>query len=121
MTYNTQEILNTIAQVIYDKKGLNIVGIDVKGIFNLTDYCMVASGNVDRHVKAMSHEIIEKVREMGLKPLYVDGGDTGEWIVIDYGEIIVHLLVPELRDRYRLEELWHDGKILNLELMVENI
>lgn len=109
-------ILNLIAQIIFDKKGFNILALDVREISTLTDFFLIAEGNVDRHVSALSGAVIEKLKEVGIYPAHVEGRELGDWIVLDYREIVVHLFMPGMRDKYRLEELWHDGKVVDLNL-----
>ena len=112
-------ILNLIAQKIYDKKGFNIIAIDVRGISTLTDYMIIAEGNVERHVQALSRSIIEALDESDYPHFHLDGLKDGDWIAIDCGEIFIHLLVPELREKYALEELWRKGKIVDLKVKTE--
>jgi len=109
-------MLNEVAQAIFDKKGFNILALDISEVSTLTDYFLIAEGNVDRHVKAISDEVIDRLSQLGQKPLHVEGGDSADWIVLDYGEILIHLFVPEKREKYRLEELWHDGEIVDLKI-----
>lgn len=106
--------LNAIAQAIYDKKGFNILSLDVKGISTLADYVIIAEGNIDRHLKALSHAIQDSLEE---RPIYIEGEQSGDWIVVDYGEIVVHLLLPEYREKYSLEELWRKAKIVDLDIV----
>lgn len=112
-------ILNTIAQTIFDKKGFNILGLDVRGISTLTDYYVIAEGNIDRHVRAISFAIKDKLREEGLEPFHVEGEQTGDWLVMDYGDIIIHLFMPEVREKYALEELWNEAKIVDVKIVVK--
>lgn len=113
------QALNQIAQIIFDKKGFNILALDVRGISTLTDYFLIAEGNVDRHVRALGNTVIEKMKEMGEIPEHVEGLDQGDWAVIDFLEVVVHIFMPGMRDKYRLEELWNEGKIVDLDLVVK--
>lgn len=110
--------LNAIAQAIYDKKGLNILSLDVRGISTLTDYVIIAEGNVDKHVSAIAQMVIERMKKLGHPPVFVEGTKTGDWVVIDFLHIMVHIFMPGLREKYRLEELWREGKIVDLEISV---
>jgi ribosome-associated protein len=110
--------LNAIAQAIYDKKGFNILALDVCDISTLADYVIIAEGNIDRHLKALSGSIKDKMHEMGHSPLYVEGEQSGDWIVLDYGEIVVHLFIPEYREKYALEKLWHEAAIIDVKIDV---
>ena len=112
-----KELLNFIAQIIFDKKGFNIIAIDVRDISNLADCMIIAEGSVDRHVKAISAAIIEEVKkEKEMEPYKVEGRLGGDWIVIDYQDVIVHLFMPGLREKYQLERLWSQGKIIDLKI-----
>lgn len=109
-------MLNTIAQVIYDKKGFNILALDVKGISSISDYIVIAEGNVDRHVAAIGKAIEDELREKGVKPVHVEGFKTGDWVVLDYSDVMVHLFMPGLREKYSLERLWNESKIVDLDI-----
>ncbi len=109
-------VLNRIAQAIYDKKGINILGLDVRGVSTLTDYVIIAEGNVDRHVVAIADAVIQVLKEEGYKPVHTEGHQSGDWVVIDFLDIMVHLFMPGLREKYRLEDLWKEGRILDLNI-----
>lgn len=113
------QMLQTIAQTIYDKKGFNIVAIDVQGQSSLTDYFIIAEGNVERHVTALANSVKDKVKEMGGHIFHMDGDQSGDWIVMDCGEVVINLFVPSQREKYALEELWHDGEIVDLNIQTE--
>lgn len=112
------EMLNCIAQVIYDKKGFNILALDIKELSNITDYVVIAEGNVDRHVASIAKAVIEELEERGQTPVHVEGLKTGDWVVLDYSDVMVHLFMPGLRERYSLEKLWNESKIVDLEIDV---
>ena len=118
MTKGSHDTLNLIAQAIYDKKGFNILALDVRKISTMTDYYIIAEGNVDRHIRAISSLISEKMSETKLKPLHVEGLASGDWVVLDYGDVVIHLFTPDLREKYALEKLWHDSKIVDVKIQV---
>ncbi len=109
-------LLNAIAQALFDKKGINITALDVQGVSTLTDYFVIAEGNVDKHVVGLAKTVIETLKNEGETPLHVEGLHQGDWVVIDYLELVIHLFKPGIREKYRLEELWHEGKIVDLDL-----
>jgi len=110
-------ILHEICQKIYDKKGFNIITLDVRGVSSITDYFIIAEGNVERHVQALFWAVEEEREEReGVKPLYTEGEHTGNWAVLDYGDIMVHFFTPELRERYRLEQIWTAGKVVDIKV-----
>ncbi len=110
--------LNTIAQTIFNKKGSNILALDLREISTLTDYVIIAEGNVDKHVTAIAQAIIDRLQQLGQAPIYVEGMKTGDWVVIDYLHIMVHIFMPGLRDKYQLEQLWREGHIVDLQIDV---
>jgi ribosome-associated protein len=109
-------ILNTIAQVIFDKKGINTLILDVTGISTLTDYVVIAEGNVDRHVVAIGKAILETLKPLGIISYSTEGLQNGDWVVLDFYSIMVHLFMPGMRDRYQLEELWRAGKVIDSQI-----
>lgn len=110
--------LDQIAQTIYDKKGFNILAIDVREVSSLTEYFLIAEGNVSRHVTALATAIKEQQAKEGYTPYHIEGQRDGDWIVIDYGHIIVHLFDPDLREKYAFEVLWQKGHIVDLNIVV---
>ncbi len=108
--------LDLVVHAIVDKKGFNTLVLDVRTISSLTEYFVIAEGRVERHTQAISREIAERLRSTGRSPLHVEGDTTGDWIVMDYGDIIVHLFRPGVRERYRLEQLWKDGKVVDYDI-----
>lgn len=116
MKKDLKAISNLIAQTIYDKKGVNILALDVRGISTLTDYVIIAEGNVDKHVVAIADAILNALEEVGYECVQKEGMLTGDWVVLDFLNIMVHLFMPGLRDKYRLEDLWKDSQILDLQI-----
>jgi ribosome-associated protein len=108
--------LTEVAQAIYDKKGFNILVLDVKNICTMTDYFIIAEGTVDRHVKAISQTIVDQLAKHNHHPYHIEGEREGDWIVLDYTDFIVHLFVPDLREKYALEELWKHGHIVDVKI-----
>jgi len=113
------DTLNIIAQTIFDKKGFNILALDVRGISTLTDYIIIAEGNVSRHVQALANIIVENLKKVNVRPYKVEGKEGGDWLVIDFVEVIVHLFMPSIRQKYQLEKLYQKAKIVDLDIKVE--
>jgi len=109
-------LLDLIVQTIFDKKGFNILVMDVRGISTITDFFVIAEGNVDKHVSALGSSVQEVLKGVGERPIHTEGLGQGDWVVLDYLDIVVHFFMPGLRDRYRLEELWREGKIVDIQL-----
>jgi ribosome-associated protein len=110
-----QEVLNLIAQTIFNKKGFNILVLDVRNFSSLTDYYVIAEGTVDRHVRSIGTAIIDAVHP-NYKPFHTEGTQAGDWVVIDFVDIIIHLFTPELREKYALEQLWHEAEIVDVKI-----
>ena len=109
-------MLNVIAQTIFDKKGTNILALDVRRISSITDYVIIAEGTVDRHVKAIAQAIRSSLK--GQASGRVEGEQEGDWVVLDFGNVMVHLFAPRVRDLYQLEDLFKAGEIVDLKIEV---
>ncbi|MEI8124707.1 MAG: ribosome silencing factor [Parachlamydiaceae bacterium] len=118
MTKEDQYKLNLLSQTIFDKKGVNILALDVRNISTMADYFLIAEGSVGRHVKAIAQAIKQKMNEDGVSLLRGDGEKDGEWVVLDYGDIVIHLLTPDMREKYALEELWNKSKIVDVDIII---
>jgi ribosome-associated protein len=110
--------LGSIVQLLFDKKAHNILVLDVRGFSSMTDYLIIAEGSVGRHVKALADYVTDTLEPMCGPPLYVEGQKFADWIVIDYGEVFIHLFTPEMREYYRLEQLWSMGKLVNIPINI---
>ncbi|WP_245410250.1 ribosome silencing factor [Falsochrobactrum shanghaiense] len=91
-----------------NSKAESIIPIDIRGRSSIGDYMIVASGRSHRHVSSVAEHLLEALREMGCKNLRVEGLESGDWVLIDTGDIIVHIFHPEVRDFYNLEKIWLD-------------
>lgn len=109
------ELINKIVQALYDKKAVNVIVIDVHAFSSVTNYFLIAEGNVERHVKALAFEVCHVIKENGEQVIYMDGEQESNWMVVDQGEVVVHIMTEEMRDRYRLEELFSEGKIVPID------
>ncbi len=89
-----------------DMKAVNVKLLDVRGQTDITDAMIVASGNSDRHVRSIADRVIEKVREAGHRPLGVEGTRDNEWVLVDLQDVLVHVMLPRIREFYAIEQLW---------------
>ncbi len=89
-----------------DLKARDIIDIDVTGRSTVTDTMLICSGNSKRHVISIAQNVVIETKKIGHPPLSVEGQDTGEWVLVDLGEIVVHVMQDETRDFYQLEKLW---------------
>ena len=111
------EILAKLAiQGMENKKGLDLVTIDLRGIASApTNFFVICSGNVPSHVSAISDGVFETIKKAtGYNPHKVEGYDNAEWILMDYFDVVVHIFQKDKRDHYRLEQLWADGEKVEL-------
>jgi ribosome-associated protein len=93
-------------QALEELKAENIVLLDVSGIASFTDYMIFASGNSTRHVSAIAAAVIDAAKAAGRPALGAEGEEIGEWILVDLGDAIVHVMLPDVRQYYELEKLW---------------
>lgn len=99
--------LLVIAQLaLSDLKALDLVLLDVRGLSSIMDWLVVASGTSSRHVKSLADNVIMKAKEQGFRPLGVEGERVGEWVLVDFGDVVVHVMQPAVRSFYDLERLW---------------
>lgn len=105
---------NLIAEAALDRKGQEIVALDVSELTSVADTFMLVTGTSDRHARAITDSILETLRERGEKPLGVEGYDEGRWVLIDLGDVVVHVFLADVREQYDLERLWSDAPALEL-------
>ena len=100
----------TVAQVVAgaldDLKALDVSLLDVRHLTTVTDTMIVASGRSDRHVRAIADAVVEKCKKEGHRPIGVEGKNVGEWVLVDLGDVVVHVMLPRAREFYNLEKLW---------------
>ncbi|MGB5208988.1 MAG: ribosome silencing factor [Gammaproteobacteria bacterium] len=106
---SSPEITNTIVEALEDMKARDVVLIDVKPMTSITDLMVIASGTSDRHVRSVAENVIEKCKQQGQRPLGVEGLEGGEWVLVDLQDVLVHVMLPRVRDFYNLEKLWVRG------------
>jgi ribosome-associated protein len=104
-----QEMQELIYNTLLDAKGQEIRVLDVRKITDFTDYMIIVSGTSNRHVVSMGDRILDRLRAAGQRPVGVEGQDTGDWVLIDFGDVVVHVMRPQTRDFYNLEKLWSDA------------
>jgi ribosome-associated protein len=102
----TSHALKTVLDSLEDSKAENVVAIDIQRKSSLADYMVVASGRSNRHVSAVAEHVIEALKDAGLGNARVEGLAGADWVLIDAGDVIVHVFRPEVRDFYALEKMW---------------
>jgi len=113
----TEKLANTIVSSLDKAKGEKIVKIDLRENHNcFCDFFVISHGNSNTHVSSLAQKVEESVFvELSEKPIRVEGLNNSEWVIVDYGDVLVHIFQKEVRDEYKLEELWGDGIITNYE------
>jgi ribosome-associated protein len=95
-----------VIDALADMKALEIKVLDVRGLTDITDFMVIASGTSDRHVRSVAQRVVEKTKEAGFRPHGVEGQQDSDWVLIDLNEMIVHVMLPRVREFYGLEKLW---------------
>ena len=104
------------AKAIDEKKGLDVVLLDVSELLVVTDVFVIASGTSNRHVRTLAEDAEGKLKEdLGRQPLRREGKDHSRWVLLDYGDMVVHVFDQETRDYYQLERLWADAPVIEFE------
>lgn len=113
---NTNRQVATIIEAIQDKKGHSICDIDLSDIHAApSSRFIICQGKTPTQTSAIADNIIERMRENeGRKPITTEGYRNGQWIIIDYGDVMIHVFMPEFREFYNLEDLWNDGRIFHV-------
>ncbi|MGU3401211.1 ribosome silencing factor [Brucellaceae bacterium D45D] len=93
-----------------NSKAESIIPIDIRGKSSIGDYMIVASGRSHRHVAAVADHLLQALRDAGCKDMRVEGLESGDWVLIDTGDIVVHVFRPEIREFYNIEKIWLDDK-----------
>ena len=105
-----EEMVEAVAGYAADKKAIDLVALDLRGVLGYTDYFVVCSGNTDRQTKAIHDGILEGMKkDHGVVPRRVEGLPEARWILMDYLDVVVHVFTPDARDFYRLEQLWGEA------------
>lgn len=97
-----------VVDALEDLKARDIALLDVSRLTSVTEWMIVASGTSSRHLAALSQQVIQKAKDAGVPPLGVEGESGNEWVLVDLGDVVVHLMMPETRELYDLERLWAD-------------
>lgn len=100
------EIKDLALQALEDLKAQDIKILDVTHNTDITDFMIISSGTSTRHVKAIAGNVSMKAKEQGVMPLGMEGEETAEWVLVDLGDVVVHVMIPSIRDFYQLERLW---------------
>jgi ribosome-associated protein len=113
---SSEELAQRLAAIADDKKGSDLVALDVRALVGYTDYLVICTARNERQAKAIHDEVYHQLKRSGWLPARVEGEREAEWILMDYLDAVLHVFTPELRDRYRLDTLWGEAERLELDL-----
>ncbi|MEW9623640.1 ribosome silencing factor [Rhodanobacter geophilus] len=106
---STAELRKTVVAALEELKAKDVREIDVRGKTSIADLLVIASGTSARHVKSIADEVVKFAKKAGVMPLGVEGEQEAEWVLVDLGDVIVHVMLPRIREFYGLERLWTVG------------
>lgn len=112
MTLNPNELLNVVVKAAEDKKAMNIVALDLRGISLVADYFVICHGNSDTQVQAIATEVRKSAHEAGVSLRGLEGMDAARWVLMDLGDVVVHIFHRDEREYYNIERLWSDAKVV---------
>jgi ribosome-associated protein len=99
-------VLDVVEHALDEMKAVNVKVLEVSKLTDITDTMIIASGNSDRHVRSIADRVVEHAKKAGYRPMGVEGERDGEWVLVDLQDVIVHIMLPKVREFYRLESLW---------------
>lgn len=102
----TSELVTFIQDKIDDMKGRDVVVLDVRGKSSITEFMIICSGTSSRHTRSIAEHVAQEVKNAGLQPLGIEGESSGEWVLLDLSDVVVHVMMEESRSFYQLEKLW---------------
>jgi ribosome-associated protein len=102
----TPSLKTVVIDALADMKALEVKVLDVRGLTDIADCMVIASGTSDRHVRSVAQRVVERTKEAGFRPHGVEGQQDSDWVLIDLSEMIVHVMLPRVREFYGLEKLW---------------
>ena len=113
------ELAKEAAKILDSKKGIDIQAIGVREVTTLADSFVIAAAGSGTQVKALADEVEFQLKQLGISPNHIEGHRSNTWILLDYGNVVVHVFLKETRDFYDLERLWQDGEQIDLSSVLE--
>jgi ribosome-associated protein len=102
----SEQFTQFVVAALDDLKAVNTVTLDVSALTDVMDYMVITSGTSNRHVKSLASHASAEAKKQGIAPIGMEGEDAGEWVLVDFGDVVVHVMLPATRDFYDLERLW---------------
>lgn len=112
MNLDENKLFTLVIESLSDRKAINILAIDISGVSFVADYMIICTGTSSTHIKGIANGLTEKVKENNFTIYNIDGKESGEWVLVDLGTIIVNIMQSSLREYYKLEKLWSNGKVV---------
>lgn len=112
MTVSAEQLMRTVVNAADDKKAHDIIALNLTGISLVADYFVICHGNSDTQVQAITTEIRKQAESQGARVRGIEGMDSGRWVLVDIGDVIVHVFHREEREYYNIERLWSDAKVV---------
>ena len=116
----SEGLVEVAARTLVAQKGQEVLILDVRGLSSLWDFFIICSGGSKRHVQALAQHLQEALGQAGVKPLGVEGLEEGNWVLLDYVDVVIHLFIKPLRDFYDLEGLWVEATRLSVKDLTLN-
>ena len=118
---STDKSIDLYVKAVLEKKAADIVVLDVRGLSSVADFFIVCTGRSNRQVAAIADSVERYLKKTGIKPLSVEGKNEGLWVLLDYGDVIIHVFYETVRKFYDLEGLWSDAKRIVTDGMMEKV
>jgi ribosome-associated protein len=113
----TQEILENSVKILDNKKAMDIKALKITDLTSVADYFVIVNGTSTTHVRALAEELEDQLAKLGQEPKHIEGRATG-WILLDYGNVVVHIFTPDQRENFNLEKLWQDAEEVDISKWV---
>jgi len=101
-----EDLSQLVFDALDDLKAVDVRILDVREKTNVTDVLVIATGTSARHAKSLADNVVTRAKQAGLRPMGIEGEDVGEWVLVDLGDVVAHVMLAEVRDLYQLEKLW---------------
>jgi ribosome-associated protein len=103
---NAEDFVRFVVEALEELKAVNTVALDVRPLTDVMDFLVITSGTSSRHVKSLADHVVVEAKKRGIRPLGTEGEQAAEWVLVDFGDVVVHVMLPATRDFYDLERLW---------------